>query len=121
MPDAQKKALRRWRGNLRHRQREESRSAGPRSDEKATGAASDRGAEAPRLDREAVVALVDRIRPLLQDEPLLSALVAGADLSPHGLYRHIRFSHGRERVPDASLEMHWRMEVLELFHLWRHR
>ncbi|MFE0867492.1 competence protein CoiA family protein [Streptomyces rochei] len=164
LPDAQRKALRRWRGNLRHRQREESRAADPRSDEKATGATSDRGVEAPRLDREAVVSLADRIRPLLQDaaragttvtwgdlrrrmggalpflhpddqgevlvvvdqhtppdEPLLSALVAGADLSPHGLYRHIRFSHGRERVPDASLEMHWRMEVLELFQLWRHR
>ncbi|GHA80511.1 hypothetical protein GCM10010330_38310 [Streptomyces tendae] len=55
------------------------------------------------------------------DEPLLAALVAGADLSPHGLYRHLRYSHGRDRVPDESLEMDWQMEVFRLYQLWRHR
>ncbi|MET9187865.1 hypothetical protein ABZX63_21720 [Streptomyces tendae] len=70
-------------------------------------------------DQGEILMVVDHDTPA--DEPLLSALVAGTDLSPHGLYRHIRFSHGRERVPDESLEMHWRMEVFGLFQLWRHR
>ncbi|MFF5157500.1 hypothetical protein ACFY3N_14780 [Streptomyces sp. NPDC000348] len=63
--------------------------------------------------------MVDGDTPV--NEPLLSALVAGADLSPHGLHRHIRHSLGRERVPGTSLEMHWRMEVFRLHQLWRHR
>ncbi|GAA2463360.1 hypothetical protein [Streptomyces macrosporus] len=72
----------------------------------------------PDDQRESLVA-VDRDTPA--DEPLLSALVAGADLSPHGLYRHIRYSLGRRRVPDASLAMHWKMDVFRLHQLWRYR
>ncbi|MFC7814523.1 hypothetical protein ACFUTR_07690 [Streptomyces sp. NPDC057367] len=164
LPDAQKKALRRWRGKLRRQLREERGSSGTHPDVKAVGAASDGRAAAPRLERDVLVVLADRVRPLLKDaaragatvtwghlrrqmggslpflhpddqgeilvavdqdtpadEPLLSALVAGADLSPHGLYRHVRFSHGRDHVPDEDLEMHWRMEVFKLFQLWRHR
>ncbi|MFH8530822.1 hypothetical protein ACH4GE_20650 [Streptomyces tendae] len=164
LPDAQKKALSRWRGNLRRRLRDERGRTDLPLGKSVVGAASDGGGEAARLDRAALVALADQVRTLLQDsaragttvtwgdlrrrmsgvlpflhpddqgeilmvvdqdtpadEPLLSALVAGTDLSPHGLYRHIRFSHGRERVPDESLEMHWRMEVFGLFQLWRHR
>ncbi|MEV0693917.1 hypothetical protein [Streptomyces sp. NPDC050388] len=33
----------------------------------------------------------------------------------------IRHSLGRERVPAPSIEMHWRMDVLRLHQLWRHR
>ncbi|MFF8571368.1 hypothetical protein ACF06L_09095 [Streptomyces sp. NPDC015408] len=55
------------------------------------------------------------------EEPLLAALVTGADLSPHGLYRHVLRSHGRDRVPDESLETDWQMEVFRLYQLWRHR
>ncbi|MFJ6912832.1 hypothetical protein ACIQUX_02615 [Streptomyces sp. NPDC101133] len=164
LPDAQKKALRRWRGKLRRQLREEHGSSDSHPDVRAAGAASGGRAATPRLEQDVLVALADRVRHLLKDaaragttvtwgdlrrqvggslpflhpddqgeilvavdqdtpagEPLLSALVAGADLSPHGLYRHIRFSHGRDRVPDESLEMHWRMEVFKLFQLWRHR
>ena len=70
-------------------------------------------------DQGEVLVMVDRDTPA--EEPLLSALVAGADLSPHGLYRHIRHSLGRRRVPDSSLEMHWRMEIFQLYQVWRHR
>ncbi|MFB6774420.1 hypothetical protein [Streptomyces sp. NPDC056337] len=55
------------------------------------------------------------------DEPLLATLVTGADLSPHGLYRHVRHSHGRERISDEFLETDWQMEVFRLYQLWRHR
>ncbi|MFJ9833682.1 hypothetical protein ACIRU2_20205 [Streptomyces sp. NPDC101169] len=44
-----------------------------------------------------------------------------ADAMSPSLYRHIRHSLGRERVTDASLEMHWRMDVFQLRRLWRHR
>ncbi|MFJ8546118.1 hypothetical protein ACIRFH_29745 [Streptomyces sp. NPDC093586] len=47
--------------------------------------------------------------------------MAGADLSPHSLYRHVRYSLGRKCVPEMSLEVHWRMEVFQLYQLWRHR
>ncbi|MET8116157.1 competence protein CoiA family protein [Streptomyces prasinus] len=80
------------------------------------------GGETPFLHsrhREEILTTVDRDTPA--DEPLLSALVAGADLAPDGLYPHIRHSLGRERVPDPSIEMHWRMDVLRLHQLWRHR
>ncbi|MEU9653463.1 hypothetical protein AB0E00_31830 [Streptomyces sp. NPDC048110] len=164
LPEAQKKALIRWRGNLRRRLRDERGRTDSHLGKSAVVATLDGGGEAARLERAALMVLADRVRTLLQDsaragttvtwgdlrrrmggalpflhpddqgellmvvdqdtpadEPLLSALVAGADLSPHGLYRHIRFSHGRERVPEESLEMHWRMEVFGLFQLWRHR
>ncbi|MGW0286445.1 hypothetical protein ACWDXT_25480 [Streptomyces sp. NPDC003236] len=39
-------------------------------------------------DQREILLLVDGDTPA--NEPLLSALVAGADLSPQGLYRHIR-------------------------------
>lgn len=70
-------------------------------------------------DQGEILVMVDRDTPA--DEPLLSALVTGADLSPPGLYRHVRHSLGRRRVPDRSLEMHRRMDVLQLHQLWRHR
>ncbi|MFF8881859.1 hypothetical protein [Streptomyces flaveolus] len=70
-------------------------------------------------DQGEILVLVDL--ETAADEPLLAALVAGADLSPHALYRHVRYSLGRERVPEMSLEMHWRMEVLRIHQLWRHR
>ncbi|MEV7862125.1 hypothetical protein AB0O86_25685 [Streptomyces hirsutus] len=69
--------------------------------------------------REEILTTADRDTPT--DEPLLSALVAGVDLAPDGLYPHIRHSLGRERVPEPSIEMHWRMDVLRLHQLWRHR
>lgn len=72
----------------------------------------------PRHQGE-ILMMADRDTPA--DEPLLSTLVAGADLSPDGLYPHIRHSLGRKRVPDPSIEMHWRMDVLRLHQLWRHR
>ncbi|MFH9613122.1 hypothetical protein ACH4MM_05030 [Streptomyces pratensis] len=70
-------------------------------------------------DQGEILVAVDLVTP--DDEPLLSALVSTADLSPHGLYRHVRHSLGRERVPDEALEMHWRMDVFRLYSLWRHR
>ncbi|WP_407111533.1 competence protein CoiA family protein [Streptomyces sp. DSM 116494] len=160
LPEAEKKALGRWRENLRKRLRAEE---GVAVDSPVAPAGGGERVTA-RLPMAALRPLADRVRAVLQDvaragttvtwgdlrrrlggelpylhpddqgeilvmvdggtpanEPLLSALVAGADLSPHGLYRHIRHSLGRERVPDASLEMHWRMDVFRLHQLWRHR
>ncbi|MFF0108866.1 hypothetical protein [Streptomyces hirsutus] len=80
------------------------------------------GGDLPPLhprNREEILMMADRDTPA--DEPLLSALVAGADLSPDSLYPHIRHSLSRKRVPDPSIEMHWRMDVLRLHQLWRHR
>ncbi|WP_157977478.1 hypothetical protein [Streptomyces triticisoli] len=158
LPEAEKKRLGRWRGNLRHRLQTKESNADdlltPQDDSRA----------ASRLDATVIRSLADCVRTILEDaaragttitwgelrrrmegalpylhpddqgeilvavdrntsadEPLLSALVAGADLSPHGLYRHIRYSLGRPRVPDVSLEMHWRMEVFQAYQFWRHR
>ncbi len=73
----------------------------------------------PADDETEILRLVDEETPA--DSPPLAALVADADLSPHRQYRRVRDSRGRQRVPDQSLEMHWRMDVLELHQLWRHR
>jgi hypothetical protein len=73
----------------------------------------------PADDEGEILLLVDEETPA--DEPPLAALVADAGLSPHRQYRRVRDSRGRERVPEQSLEMHWRMDVLELHQLWRHR
>ncbi|MFF4557894.1 hypothetical protein [Streptomyces sp. NPDC001422] len=70
-------------------------------------------------DQGELLVAVDRETPA--DEPLLSTLIASADISLHWLYRHVRFSLGRERVPDTELEAHWATEVLRLRQLWRHR
>ncbi|MGW0550117.1 hypothetical protein [Streptomyces altiplanensis] len=70
-------------------------------------------------DQGELLVAVDRETPA--DEPLLSTLIASADTSLHWLYPHVRFSLGRERVPDAELETHWAAEVLHLRQLWRHR
>ncbi|MFE9169014.1 hypothetical protein ACFYNZ_05705 [Streptomyces kebangsaanensis] len=158
LPEAEKKQLGRWRGNLRHRLQAKENNA----DNLSTP--PEDGRTASRLDATVIRSLADRVRTVLEDaaragttitwgelrrrmegalpylhpddqgeilvavdrntpadEPLLSALVAGSDLSPHGLYRHIRYSLGRPRVPDVSLEMHWRMEVFQVYQLWRHR
>ncbi|ALO97448.1 Secreted protein [Streptomyces hygroscopicus subsp. limoneus] len=80
------------------------------------------GGELPDLhsdDLRKLLMMVDHDTPA--NEPPLSTLVAGADLSPHGLYFRIRARRGRKRVPDASLAMHWRMDVFRLHQLWRHR
>ncbi|MFE1032651.1 hypothetical protein ACFW40_12200 [Streptomyces sp. NPDC058807] len=80
------------------------------------------GGELPYLhpdDQGEILFLADRETPA--GEPMLSALVAGADLSPHALHRHVRYSLGRERIREKSLETHWRMEVSQLYRLWRHR
>ncbi|MFD5966763.1 hypothetical protein ACFWGR_11100 [Streptomyces sp. NPDC060311] len=80
------------------------------------------GGELPYLhpdDQGEILVMVDRETPA--NEPLLAALAAGADLSPHALYRHVRYSLGRKCVPEMSLEMHWRIEVFQLYQLWRHR
>jgi hypothetical protein len=164
LPEAERKALERWRGNLRSRLRTEGSSAADLPADSKPASADDADRATDRLPMDALRPLADRVRAVLQEvaragttvtwgdlrrrlggklpylhpddqgeilvmvdgdtpanEPLLSALVAGADLSPHGLYRHIRHSLGRERVPDASLEMHWRMDVFRLHQLWRHR
>jgi hypothetical protein len=55
------------------------------------------------------------------DEPLLSTLIVSGDTSLHWLYRHIRFSLGRERIPTSELEGHWAAEVLRLRQIWRFR
>ncbi|MFF4794859.1 hypothetical protein ACFY2M_35075 [Streptomyces sp. NPDC001276] len=158
LPEAEKKQLGRWHGNLRHRLQAKENNA----DDPSTP--PEDGRTASRLDATVIRSLADRVRTVLEDaaragitvtwgelrrrmegalpylhpddqgeilvaverdtpadEPLLSALVAGADLSPHGLYRHVRYSLGRPRVPDVSLEMHWRMEVFRVYQLWRHR
>ncbi|PPS88069.1 hypothetical protein [Streptomyces sp. MH60] len=70
-------------------------------------------------DQGEILVLADLKTPA--DEPLLAALVTGADLTPHSLYRHVRYSLGRERVAEEALETEWRMEVLRLYQLWRHR
>ncbi|MFD7056747.1 hypothetical protein ACFWBS_52160 [Streptomyces mirabilis] len=62
---------------------------------------------------------VDRETPV--GEPLLSTLVASSDASLHWLYRHVRFSLGRERIPEPDLPAHWATEVLRLRQNWRHR
>lgn len=80
------------------------------------------GGDLPYLhpdDQGELLVMVDSDTP--PNEPLLSALVTGADLSPHGLYRHVRYSLGRKRVPDESVEADWRTDVLRLHQLWRHR
>jgi hypothetical protein len=163
LPEAEKKALARWRGNLLSRARAEENGDDDSPADNKVASAGDVDRATARLPRDALRPLADQVRAVLQDvaraqttvtwgelrrrlggrlpylhpddqgeilvmadgdtpanEPLLSALVAGADLSPHGLYRHIRHSLGRERVPEASLEMHWRMDVFRLHQLWRH-
>ncbi|MCX4623629.1 competence protein CoiA family protein [Streptomyces albogriseolus] len=164
LPEAERKALERWREHLRRRGRGEVSGIAASPADTRTASPEGGAQAAARLPVTALRPLADRIRAVLQDvartgttvtwgdlrrrlggelpylhpddqgeilvmvdgdtpadEPLLSALVAGADLLPHGLYRHIRHSLGRERVPDASLEMHWRMDVFRLHQLWRHR
>ncbi|MEV6000394.1 competence protein CoiA family protein [Streptomyces griseomycini] len=164
LPEAERKALGRWRGHLRRRVQAEESGAADFPVDSTVASTEGRDRATARLPTDALRPLADRVRAVLQDvaragttvtwgdlrrrlggelpylhpddqgevlvmvdgdtpadEPLLSALVAGADLSPHGLYRHIRHSLGRERVPDASLETHWRMDVFRLHQLWRHR
>lgn len=70
-------------------------------------------------DQGEILVAVDRTTPT--DEPLLSALVTGPDMMLHGLYRHVRYSLGREAVPPDALEMHWRMDIFKLHQLYRHR
>ncbi|MER5386176.1 hypothetical protein ABT040_39055 [Streptomyces sp. NPDC002688] len=70
-------------------------------------------------DQGELLVAVDQETPA--GEPLLSTLIASADTSLHWLYRHVRFSLGRERIPDAELEAHWATEVLRLRQFWRHR
>ncbi|MET8114931.1 competence protein CoiA family protein [Streptomyces prasinus] len=164
LPKAERKALERWRENLRHRPRTEENGAVDFPVDRKVASAEGGDQVNARLPMDTLRPLADRVRAVLQDvaragttvtwgdlrrrlggelpylhpddqgeilvmvdgdtpanEPLLSALVAGSDLSPHGLYRHIRHSLGRERVPDSSLEMDWRMDVFRLHQLWRHR
>ncbi len=71
-----------------------------------------------RTKGELLVA-VDRETPV--GEPLLSTFVASSDASLHWLYRHVRFSLGRERIPEPDLPAHWATEVLRLRQTWRHR
>lgn len=80
------------------------------------------GGRLPHLhpdDQGEILVAVDWRTPA--DEPLLSCLVAGADRSHHWLYRHVRHSLGRERIPEAELPAHWPVEVLRLRQIWRHR
>lgn len=70
-------------------------------------------------DQGELLVAVDRETPA--DEPLLSTLVSSSDTSLHWLYRHVRFSLGRERIPPSDLEAHWATEVLLLRQIWRHR
>ncbi|MBE8477459.1 hypothetical protein [Streptomyces justiciae] len=70
-------------------------------------------------DQGELLVAVDRETPA--DEPLLSTLVASTDTSLHWLYRHVRFSLGRERIPEPDLPAHWATEVLRLRQTWRHR
>lgn len=164
LPKAERKALGRWRGHLRHRPWEEKSGDAAVPADGTINSVQDAGRTTSRLEHDALPPLADRVRTVLQDaarakttvtwedlhcrtrgklphlhpddqgeilvmvdrdtpadEPLLSALVTGADLSPPGLYRHVRHSLGRRRVPDRSLEMHRRMDVLQLHQLWRHR
>ncbi|MGY3843986.1 hypothetical protein ACWV2X_01810 [Streptomyces hydrogenans] len=70
-------------------------------------------------DQGELLVTVDRETPA--DEPLLSTLITSTDASLHWLYRHVRFSLGRERIPASELEAHWATEVLRLRQIWRHR
>ncbi|MEU7042826.1 hypothetical protein AB0A77_17410 [Streptomyces varsoviensis] len=70
-------------------------------------------------DQGELLVAVDRGTPA--DEPLLSTLITSADASMHRLYRHVRFSLGREHIPASDLEAHWVTEVLRLRQVWRHR
>ncbi|WP_103532851.1 hypothetical protein [Streptomyces sp. SM11] len=70
-------------------------------------------------DQGELLVAVDRETPV--GEPLLSTLVASSDASLHWLYRHVRFSLGRERIPEPDLPAHWATEVLRLRQTWRHR
>lgn len=70
-------------------------------------------------DQGELLVAVDRETPAA--EPLLSTLITSTDSSLHWLYRHVRFSLGRERIPDSELEAHWATEVLRLRQIWRHR
>ncbi|MGW1930162.1 hypothetical protein [Streptomyces sp. NPDC001919] len=80
------------------------------------------GGSLPHLhpdDQGELLVSVDRETP--EGEPLLSTLIASADTSLHWLYRHVRFSLGRERIPDTELKTHWAAEVLRLRQIWRYR
>ncbi|WP_369266396.1 hypothetical protein [Streptomyces harbinensis] len=70
-------------------------------------------------DQGELLVAVDRETPA--DEPLLSTLIISSDSSLHWLYRHVRFSLGRERIPGPDLEHHWATEVLRLRQIWRHK
>ncbi|MER6230612.1 hypothetical protein ABT169_15875 [Streptomyces sp. NPDC001616] len=70
-------------------------------------------------DQGELLVSVDQETPA--DEPLLSTLIASGDTSLHWLYRHVRFSLGRGRIPDEELESHWAAEVLRLRQVWRYR
>ncbi|MGW4046484.1 hypothetical protein [Streptomyces sp. NPDC004721] len=70
-------------------------------------------------DQGELLVAVDRETPA--DEPLLSTLITSTDASLHWLYRHVRFSLGRERIPTSELEAHWATEVLRLRQTWRYR
>ncbi|MGW2544384.1 hypothetical protein ACWC5I_26765 [Kitasatospora sp. NPDC001574] len=70
-------------------------------------------------DQGELLVAVDRETPA--GDPLLSTLIASTDASLHWIYRHVRFSLGRERIPDAELEAHWATEVLRLRQRWRHQ
>ncbi|MEU5255137.1 hypothetical protein [Streptomyces longwoodensis] len=72
-----------------------------------------------RDDQGELLVAVDRDTPV--GEPLLSTLVASSDASLHWLYRHVRFSLGRERIPEPDLPAHWATEVLRLRQSWRYR
>ncbi|MFI1591882.1 hypothetical protein ACH4WW_28685 [Streptomyces halstedii] len=70
-------------------------------------------------DQGELLVAVDRDTP--QDEPLLTTLMASADISQHWLYPHVRFSLHRPRIPEEELAAHWAREVLKLRQIWRHR
>ncbi|WP_328723483.1 hypothetical protein OHT52_30935 [Streptomyces sp. NBC_00247] len=80
------------------------------------------GAALPPLvadDQGELLVSVDRETPA--NESLLSTLIASGDTSLHWLYRHVRFSLGRDLIPDEELESHWAAEVLRLRQVWRYR
>lgn len=70
-------------------------------------------------DQGELLVAIDRDTP--QDEPLLTTLMASADISQHWLYPHVRFSLDRPRIPEEDLAAHWAREVLKLRQIWRHR
>ncbi|WP_328697353.1 hypothetical protein [Streptomyces sp. NBC_00342] len=70
-------------------------------------------------DQGELLVAVDRNTP--QDEPLLTTLMASADISQHWLYPHVRFSLHRPRIPEEELAAHWAREILKLRQIWRHR